>query len=73
MQATYAILDFSSSHIKKVKEGQPSSLMVRFDVLHSAAWVRFPGVYLYHSSVSGHAVTVAHITKKREGKIGNRC
>ena len=32
-------------------------------VLHAAARVRFPGVDLYHSSFSGHAMVVAYIQK----------
>ena len=37
----------------------------------AAAWVQFLDVDLHHSSVSGHAVVVAHIQK--EGKIGSGC
>ena len=31
-----------------------------------AAWVQFPGVDPHHSSVSGHAVAVAHIQKEED-------
>ena len=32
----------------------------------SAAWVRFPGMDLYRSSISGHAVMGAHKQKEED-------
>ena len=40
--------------------------MVKFGVLHFGGLGSVPGVDLYYSSISGHAVVAAHIQKEED-------
>ena len=51
---------------KQKKMGQPCGLMVKFACSALAASVQFPGMELYHFSVSGHAEKGAHIQKEED-------
>ena len=42
----------------------PSGLVIKFGTLCFGSQVRFPGMDLHHSSVSGHAVPATHIQKE---------
>ena len=63
----------SSSSISKTIDvkntkgrASPSGLVVKFGALCFGSRARFLGVHLHHLSVSGHAVTVAHIWKQED-------
>ena len=62
----------TEKEIKIKNDGEPAPVAWWLSLAHSTlvAGIWFPGADLHHSSVSGHAVAVAHIQKEEDG---SRC
>ena len=54
------------NHLNISGRASPDGLVVSLAHSALAAWGRFPGAELHHSSVSGHAVVVAHTEEAEE-------